>query len=156
MSVSYTFRGVVQRQNVAVTCPKCGKTRRLVVSKTYYRNGLHNEHETRKRNADWIEAKCERLQRDGVICSACKAAERGDPITKKIATDLYEVYVRSSPDTAVGQIKKRRYGLKWVLVGHEDTYQYNNGPIQRYPVGFDTLAEAAIELVQRALKEEGL
>ena len=74
-TVRYTFSAVVQRGEAKTKCTGCGKKLTRVVKKSYYRNGFHNEDETREKNRVWIASEIARLGRDGVVCKSCQNKE---------------------------------------------------------------------------------
>lgn len=69
--IRYRFEGVEQRLVAKYTCNGCGKKRQKVLKKVYYRNGLHDEDETRHKNWAWLYKKKGEIERDGMLCRAC-------------------------------------------------------------------------------------
>jgi bacterioferritin-associated ferredoxin len=66
------FSPVVQRREVKTFCTKCGKKLRRVIKETYYRNGFHNEVETRRKNDSSLDRKKAQLENTGTVCGKCE------------------------------------------------------------------------------------
>lgn len=118
MSISYRFQEVKQSSSVKVECPRCGKSRNLIVSRSYYRNGFHDESATREKNRTEINREVEHLQRDGKICKACGAANNNVPILKKIDKDSFEVIDRISGESIGKIVRYKQCGWpNWECIG---------------------------------------
>lgn len=72
MLTTYTFPEVVMGGfRVQYTCRCCGKKRTRTVKRTYYRNGFHNETETRAQFAIEIEKERFMLYEGRGVCTVC-------------------------------------------------------------------------------------
>lgn len=147
MKYSVTFDEMRQARKVRVKCPECGKSRELSVSRSYCRNGFHDERETRAKQWQEILAECEQLERDGRICQACEDAANNEPIIDKLVVTndkrqkVYTVRDRATK-TVIGKIIKHRWGgTPW-----EPQYPNEKVSTRWRPYSCDSRSKAAIAL----------
>jgi len=72
------FNEVTMRRKIHIHCPECGKKRYKTISRSYFRNGFHNESETRDKYNKELDNETARLQLKGIICSPCE--KKGKPV----------------------------------------------------------------------------
>lgn len=66
------FPEVTQRRYVHTFCRKCKKKRQRVLVRKWYRNGLHDEEKTRKKNDAALDAEAKKLRKNGIVCNSCQ------------------------------------------------------------------------------------
>ena len=122
MSVTYRFSEVRMTDKAHVTCPDCGKKRLVTVVRSYYRNGFHNEEETRAKYRVQIQEEVARLHSVGSRCKSCTDAQAGKPVLTKVTKDEYTAHDRQG--NLLGRIVRRRdYGwVKWQTPDIKDQY----------------------------------
>lgn len=118
MTTRITFQGVTQSVSCPVKCPDCGRDWTKTESTTYYRNGFHNESETREKNRVELERRKASLAKHGLICKSCTDKRLDLPVTKKVGKGEWAVYERKAPSGRIGTVKKewRSYvacGVTW-------------------------------------------
>lgn len=120
---SYRFAEVKQTKSGTVHCPQCNKKRTLTLSKSYYRNGFHNEQETWEKNKAALEKDMLALQEKGEICQACQDENNNEPLTEAVAASnsegLLEFRVLDRKTRQeIGRIVKEKWGgQRWRCVG---------------------------------------
>lgn len=72
------FNEVTMRRKIRIHCPECGKKRYKTISRSYFRNGFHNESETRDKYNKELDNETAKLQLKGIICSPCE--NKGKPV----------------------------------------------------------------------------
>jgi len=75
MLTTYNFQEIKMGGcRVNYVCPDCKKKRVKTVSRSYYRNGLHDESATRQKLGEQIQNECADLRAEKVPCQKCKDA----------------------------------------------------------------------------------
>lgn len=77
MTTTYRFEEVRMTRLVSIHCPECGKKRMKTLARTYYRNGFHNESETRAKYQEKLAEEAKKLESSGLICNKCE--HKDDP-----------------------------------------------------------------------------